>query len=335
MKLATYYRGEENIFCRLVGLDETEFAGYDKIYIFSEQNEMPQLPPAFLRANNIILGGTAFTNGIYRPFENSIIDFTIPRPAIYKEFLKEKYQEGVNSITIGHILDDSYYRMYAGKEKLPIPPVHRHKRFFIYYKQFFYPDLERTIEKIIDRNPSSILRIHPIICETVNQFFSLRGFNKIARSNNIILDTKIPLEDVNYMMKKYKNLFLAEITKTSKVYLPLGGSYISDFQYYKDFIYKLNLLFSFWSQNIPIKIMYIKPRLGLINPIENLELLISKWSGGKKVQTLEERMRKPQTKKDVVIERVQRDLILKYHPSAKNLFDQSYPKLVEGGYWRI
>lgn len=335
MKLATYYRGEQNIFCRLVDLNETEFSGYDKIYIFSEQNQMPILPPTVLHANNIVLGGTAFTNGNYIPFENELIDFTLPRPTIYKDFLKEKYSEGIKSNVISHILDDSYYRMYAGNKKLPIPPVRKNKRFFIYDKDFFYPDWESTLEKIINRNPSSIFRIHPIICNTLTQFFSLRGFNKIARSNDIIIDIRIPLEDVNYMLKKYKNLFLAEIVQSSRIYLPIGGSYISSFQYYKDLIYKLNLLFSFWSQNIPIKTLYIKPKLGITNPIEELELLIGKWSRGRRTKTIEEKIRKPITKKDIVIEAKQRDIVIKHHPSAKNLFIQSYPELVKRGYWRI
>lgn len=44
MKLATYYRQEENHFCRIMSLEETELTSYDKIYIFSEADEYPQLP---------------------------------------------------------------------------------------------------------------------------------------------------------------------------------------------------------------------------------------------------------------------------------------------------
>lgn len=36
MKLATYYKTEENKFCRLLHLDETELTPYDKIFVFSE-----------------------------------------------------------------------------------------------------------------------------------------------------------------------------------------------------------------------------------------------------------------------------------------------------------
>lgn len=94
MKLATYYKVEENKFCRLISLDEQNLDPYEKIYIFSESVRPPQVPEAFKRATNVIYGGSAFTNNKYIPFENSIIDFTIPRTAIYKEFLKEKYDGG-------------------------------------------------------------------------------------------------------------------------------------------------------------------------------------------------------------------------------------------------
>jgi hypothetical protein len=61
MKLATYYKNEENTFCRLIDLKEQELSSYDKIYFFSEQEKYPEIPDAFKRADNIIFGGTAFT----------------------------------------------------------------------------------------------------------------------------------------------------------------------------------------------------------------------------------------------------------------------------------
>lgn len=337
MKLATYYRGEENTFCRLVGLEETELSCYDKIYFFSEADEMPKIPYPFLRTDNVLFGGTAFTNGKYVPFKNDIIDFTIPRPAIYKEFLKDKYRDGIKTKVIEHILDDSYYRLYAGDSKLPIPPVKKGKRFFIYDSEFFYPDWEATIKKIIERSPSSINFIHPIVCHTLAQYFALRQQPKIARTNKIILDTNIPLDDVNYMLNKYKNLFLADIFPTSNICIPLGGSYLSTLQYYIDLKYKLNLLFSFWSKGIEMKISYVKPKLGFTNPIQELELLIEKWtySKSKAEKSINKRIRKPKKKDDIVIEARQRDRFLQFHPNCKDLFDQTYNKLSQGGYWHL
>jgi len=47
MKLAEYYKHEENIFCRIIGLEETELGGYDKIYVFSENDNYITVPDAF------------------------------------------------------------------------------------------------------------------------------------------------------------------------------------------------------------------------------------------------------------------------------------------------
>lgn len=91
MKLATYYKIEKNTFCRLVSLDEKDFNEYDKVYFFSEKDNPPLVPPQFLQADNIVYGGTAFTKRQYIPFEDPIIDHTIPRPAIYQEYLRQKY----------------------------------------------------------------------------------------------------------------------------------------------------------------------------------------------------------------------------------------------------
>ena len=83
MKLATYYKQEENKFCRLINLDESELSNYEKIYIFSESKNFITVPEAFKKATNVIYGGTAFTNNKYVPFTNKIIDYTIPTPGIY------------------------------------------------------------------------------------------------------------------------------------------------------------------------------------------------------------------------------------------------------------
>ena len=335
MKLATYYRNEENTFCRLLSLDEKELSSYDKIYFFSEKEQIPKIPEIFIKSKNVIYGGTAFTKE-YIPFENEIIDYIIPRPAIYKEALKLKYHEGIKSKVIEHTLDDGYYRNYAGNNKLPLSPVHPNQRYFLYDKNFFYPDWEQTIDAISDRRPSSIIRIHPIICTKLSQYFQVRERQKISRLNEIILDINIPLEEVSYMLKHYKNLFLADITSTSNIYLTLGDTLKSHSHYYRDYIYKLNLLYSFWSCNIPIKIKYIQPTIGTINPIENLSKLTETWANGKTKfdKTLTDRTTF-KSKKEVSIERTEKDLLLKFYPSAKDLFSQTYTDIVQRRYWKI
>lgn len=229
MKLATYYKIEENKFCRLISLEEKELSSYEKIYFFSESDIRPIIPEPFLRASNIIYGGTGFTDKVYHPFENSIIDYTIPRPIIYKEYLKQKYEDGVKAKIISHILDDTYYRCYASNNKLPQPPIIKKKRVFLYDREFFYDDWKSIINNIISHSPSSIIRIHPIICSTVKQYFEVRAIDKIARTNEIILDLNIPLNEVDYMLKKYKDAFLADIALNSNVYITLGGTFSTSF----------------------------------------------------------------------------------------------------------
>ena len=334
MKLATYYRIEENNFCRLVSLDEIDLTPYEKIYFFSEISA-PQVPETFLRASNIIYGGCSFTND-YIPFENKLIEYTIPKPSIYKEFLKQKYQDGIKSKIVEHILEDGYYRNYAGEDKLPLPPVLPHRRFYLYDKKFFYPDWEQTIAAIINKKPSSINRIHPIVCNTLTQYFTLRKQLKIARSNEIILDLNIPLNEVDYMLRHYTNLFLADIVPSSKIYLSLGDTLKSNSHYYRDYIYKLNLLYAFWSRGIQIKLKYLPPKMGVTDPIQHLSQLTERWANGRlKINKTLTDITVLKSKKEVPPERQEKDLLLKLHPSAKDLFTQTYTEIVQRRFWKL
>ena len=330
MKLATYYKTEENIFCRIIGLEETELTNYDKIYFFSESEQPIEIPEQFKRAENIIFGGTYFTNE-YKPFTNEIIDYTLPKIGVYKAILKRRYEEGAKPKTIAHILDDGYYRIYAGKNKLPIPPLLSNKRVFLYDKDFFYPDWQETIAQITERKISSIVRIHPIVCKKINDFFLLRKQTKIARTNEIILDLNIPLEEFYYLQKRYEKLLLAEINASSNVYITLGGTFKYSTQYYNDFIYKMNLLYSFWAKNIPIKIKYIYPKVGFINPIQHISLLIEKWtnSNSKMSRTIEDRFSKTKPTE----EQIEYELIINHDKDSLLLFKQTYNKISRGRSW--
>ncbi len=336
MKLATYYKTEKNQFCRLLTLEDQELSSCDKIYFFSELNKNPQIPEHYLRAKNVFYGGTAFTNGVYIPFEEEIIDYTIPKPFIYKEFLKQKYNDGVKARVISHVLDDTYYRNYAGENKLPLPAILPRKRVYLYDRDFFYDDWQETLTKISERSPASIVRIHPIVCRTLTEYFTLRSFQKFSRANEIILDLNIPLDEIYYMLKKYKNQFLADITQSSNIYIVLGGSWPTQMLYFRDFIYKLNLLFSFWSCGIMIKIKFEEPNLGFKNPLINLsQLAESVFNIGyerKKDYSLNSKIDKIK-KNNFCAE--EKKLLLKFHPSAKDLFDQSFNKIVKEGRWRI
>ena len=336
MKLASYYKTEENQFCRLLSLNEQELTSYDKIYFFSEGHSPPQIPKQFLRANNVIYGGTAFTNGEYKPFENSIIDYTLPRVFIYKEFLKQKYDEGLKYNVISHLLDATYYRNYAGDNRLPLPAIIPNKQVLLYDKDFFYPDWQQTIKIISERKPSTIIRIHPIICNTVSQYFSARDFPKISRANEYILDFNIPLNEVKYLLKKYKNLFLADITATSNVFLPVGGSFIINNHYVNDLIYKINLLYCFWSAGIFLKLKFIEPKIGFNNPFYNITKKFCVWTTNINIPKqrnfcFNDKIPK-KIKDNILLE--EKELLQTYYKNINTLFMQSFNNLKKEGAWQ-
>ena len=332
MKLASYYKLEERQFCRLLDLDEENLKAYDKIFLFSEQDRI-MIPDNFKRAKNIIYGGTAFTKKIYLPFENELIDYTLPRTSIYKSFLAEKYKEGIKSKDIDNFLDNTYYRMYAGKNKLPVPAIRNRKRVILYDRDFFYPDWKECLNFISDKNPSKIIRVHPVFCNTLTQFFEVRNFQKFSRGNEIVLDLKIPLEDLNFLFKKYELKFLADINSSSNVFFPFGGSLQGTIQYYQDLIYILNILYSFWSRGIEIKLKFIEPKIGFYNPFINLSKLIEKWSyisvPSKKNAAIINKIKKKS------IEQEQLKEFIKYFPKAEDLFNQTFNDLKDRRYWRI
>lgn len=337
MKLATYYKIEERTFCRLLSLDETELDGYKTIFFFSELATEHKIPPAFLRAKNVIYGGTSFTKGKYIPFENSVIDFTIAKPSIYKEFLKQKYQEGTLTKIISHVLDDSYYRIHAGDNLLPTPPVIAGKRVIIYDRDFFITGWKEKIQEIEARRPSTIVPIHPVFCHKLSDYFSLREEKLFSRRAIIILDLNLPLDEADYMMKRYKTKFMADILLTTPVCLPLGGNFPTSTQYYKDFVYKINLLYKFWSVGIPMKLRYFPPDMVHTNPLDNLERLVTIWSNNayKSELPINERIHHKNSKEVKEATQQEKDLLLSYLPSARDLFDQTYTNLKNGGYWRI
>lgn len=336
MKIANYYRTEENKFCRLIHLDETELEPYEKIYVFSESTAYNEVPEHFKRASNIIYGGTAFTNDVYVPFDNSIIDYTLPHTFIYKEWLKEKNIAGLPIKETLELLDSTYYRYHAGTEILPLPVVHRRKKVYIYDNNLFQTDWRPIIEKILARGPSSINLIHPAKYNKISDFLEVYEHKLIARTTDTYLNLNIPLKETPILMKHYKTRLLATITKSSQIFLSLGGSFYYGTEYLKDLIYKLNLLYIFWSNGIPIKIQYEKPKIGCYNPYANISKLIATWTQGdtKHTKTILERIPKDKSLSDRRPEREQIEAIIKRFPSADTLFRQTTETVKKGGTWK-
>ena len=336
MKLATYYQAEENKFCRIINLTETEFGGYEKIYVFSESKNFITVPEALKKATNVEYGGTAFTNGIYIPFENKLIDYTIARPNIYATFLKERRAQGLADKEIERLLDNSYYRWHAGDDVLPLPAINKRRRLYIYDIDFFQEGWRPIMNRIIERKPTTIQFIHPMRYRKISDFLDVRENSLVAKNQDCFIDLNIPLKETPILMKHYKNRLLAVVMPSSQVYLPLGGSLHYQTDYFRDILYKLNLLYVFWSCNIPMKLKYEEPAFGCYNPLSDLSKLMSTWSQGEtcNYKSIIDRIPKDKKLTEIRPEREQIRVILNRYPSSETLFRQTTETVKKGGFWR-
>ena len=332
MKISSYYVVEERQYCRLLLPGEQDIDAYDMLYCCAEHTDI--FPSHFMQARKLELVGAGFNNGQYKPFSNSLIDFTLPRTTVYKEFLRDKFDVGYEVRDITRFLDSTYYRIMAGDEILPIPAVRHRTPFYIYDTNIFVHVWEKIIKEIKRRYPSKIVCLHPIWCDDIELYFSAIKYG-ISPTSEFILNLGLDLELANSYFKQYTNKMLASILLTSAIYLPLGGTHRTIEEYVNDFVYTLNLLFTFWAHEIPVKIKYLPPAMGAKNPIDLLckkaENVFSLTTSIKRASSLAEQLPKGKTGKEI---REQYDLLCRYCPQANNLFNQSYKGLVERKIWR-
>lgn len=327
MKLATYYK-EQNVHNRLI-LPGEPVGQYEKIFCFSEKP--CTVPDDLKKSFNVIYGGSYFTGGKYVPFENSIIDYTVPQLGVYYPFLK---QYKVEPKIINDFLDNAYYRMGLEPQLYPAPVIQTQHRLYIYdTNPIARDDWQRVFTKLLEHKPSAIYFVHPLYCTSLNQFFALRKFSKISRENEIVLKLNVPPNEVGLMFKKYLHLMLADITVSGKTYLQLGGDYPTVTQYYQDLVYTLNLLYCFWAKGVPMKIKYKEPPFGKITPVDNLSRMIEAWSdisySYKRTTTLNDQFY-------VAMDDVRRKEyanLERNFPSVRNLFNQTYEGLKIRKYW--
>ena len=125
-----------------------------------------------------------------------------------------------------------------------------------------------------------------IVRTTVDEAKKLmEEYEKVSRSNKIILDYYVPLHQFDAYFSKYKLKLLGEITKESNVCVyigkPYGAQAFGEVFYIRNMVYCLNLLFSYYSRNIPIKVEIYEPPLGYQNPFEELYIGIREWANNK------------------------------------------------------
>ena len=162
----------------------------------------------------------------------------------------------------------------------------------------------------------------------MEQFLELRSFTSVSRANDVILDFDFSFSSLDGFLKDNERKFLAEITKTSNVFIPFGAREnvkYTIFSFSRELIDRLNILYGFWAHSIPIKLYYIKPKLGEVNRLEGL-FEKAKTFSIRFDKDLESRM------KGKVKEEYQE--FIKLFPKKHNLFIQTYENISRRGMWR-
>lgn len=277
MKMSAYLKTTQKDEVRLItNLDQA--AACTKVYYFCECT-LDKLPKEVFLQENVELYGDYFEK--LQP----IVEHTLPDITLYNDVIQEKMTNSLLSTSKAlTFLDSFYYKAYGNSgERLPLPPSCPRKRFYLYDKDFLgKEDCWEILDDIVARNPSSIYTTQPIQCHTVKQFFLLREeYEKVSRGNKIILDYFVPLHHFETYFGKYKLKLLGEITKTSDVCIYLGKNYSNNAYgetfYIKNLFYCLNLIFSYWSRNIPIRAEMFYPE-NEINPYADIYSAIRIWT---------------------------------------------------------
>lgn len=304
---------------------------YDKIYFFSEK-ELTDIPTKYYLIDNIEFFGKYFTTEI-----PEMVHYSIPDVSIYNDLIRQRLVEDtVTTKKALEFLDSSYYLAKYNGQNLPLPPTPRQRRMFIYDNDFLsYDDCWTILDKVFQKYPTSVYFINPIQCHNMKQFLYLREeYEKVSRSNEVMLDFYVPPEELEIYFGKYKLKLLGEITKTSNVGIYLGKNYQVNFYgndfYVRNLLYCLNLIFSYYSRNIPIQAKIWEP-VGENNPYYDFYKCLKAWTNHKNYDlVLDEsfsRTKKTQERKDE---------FLKLHPIFKPFFEKSKNDLIKTrGIWRL
>lgn len=329
MKTAAYLKTEQDDLVILI-TDLTNAANYNKVYFFSDK-PLEDLPKEIFLMDNIILYGK------YLDPLPQIIEHMMPDITIYHNVVQTRL---INKITSTNralqFLDSIYYQAYGSKgERLPLPPSSRKKRFYIYDEDFLScEDCWNIFKEIEERIPTGIYTIKPIQCHTIKQFFTLReDYEKVSRANKIILDYYVPLHHFDVYFGKYKLKLLGEITKNSEVYVYLGKNYganaYGEVFYLKNLYYSLNLIFSYWSRNIPIKAeMFIVE--DSVNPYKEIFQALRQWTNHEDYDKTIEGFLNTKKLKPML------DAFINANPAMEIFFNKSKNDLINTrGVWRL
>lgn len=329
MKMAHYIKYYEKKACMLL-TSMSQVINCEKVYFFSNL-PMEDIPSDFFFFDNIEFFGEYLANEITK-----LVQHMRPDISIYKNYIQTRLND--NKIGTGKalsLLDSTYCRVKIDDEVIS-PVVYPKKKIYLYDKDFLAnEDCWSILDKIIKKKPSSIYFVEPLQCHTMKQFLYLREeYEKVSRLNKIILDYFVPLHQFEVYFGKYKMKLLGEITKTSNVCIYLGKSYgaqaYNNTFYSKNLLYCLNLLFSYYSRNIPINTEIYYPKLETDNPYIEIYKAINSWANSRKWDISLKSAFRTKKQKEIL------ELFLTKHPIMEPFFSYSKDKLKETrGIWRI
>lgn len=329
MKFSSYLKSTEKEQIRL--LDNLDQAAACSKVIFTSEKPLDKIDKAAFLLDNCEYYGQYLADKVPRIVEHMPPDITL-----YNESIQERVvKRSISTSTAFSFLDSIYYQAYAENgERLPLPPSATRKRFYIYDNDFFgHEECWDILDEIITRSPSGIYFTQPIQCHTIKQFLTIReDYEKVSRANKIILDYFVPLHHFDIYFGKYKLKLLGEINKNADINIYIGKNYnnnaYNEVFYIKNLYYCLNLIFSYYSRNIPIKVeIYTDEKE--TNPYLFFYKLIRSWVNNKDANmTLAEAIKSSQVKNKI-------DELLNKHSIFNIFLEKSKNDLINTrGVWR-
>lgn len=289
MKMAAYLRKEypnEEFYLvtSMQSLNED-----DVIYYFGDM-EIEDVPKELYLFKNVKFFGKNFER-IPR-----LAEHLRPDPFVYKaEIQKRLADDEISEKKALEFLDSIYYKAFDEEgRRLPLPAFRREK-ICIYDEDFFANEECWTVlDEIIEtRKPSSIIFPRRIVCHNLSSFFKIRkDYPKISRANKFILDFYVPTHQLETYFGRYTTALKGQITNNSDVSIYIGKNYTnnasSEMFYIRNLYYSLNLIFSYFTRQIPISVLVWRESNTLLLH-EDIYTRIAAWANsGKKDITLEE-----------------------------------------------
>lgn len=331
MKLSSYYkRNEPKEHIRLL-TDTSQMMNCDLVYFLSNKL-LEEIPDEIFMTENIKFYGKYLPDDI-----PNLIHHMPPDVSIYNEIVQKRLTDDkIGTAKALSFLDSIYYQAFVNDQLIPVPPMAPKTRVYLYDKDILGNEkCWEVFDSIIKKRPSTICCVEPIQCHTISQFLYLREeYEKVSRANKIILDYYVPPHQFEKYFGKYKLKLLGEITTNSNISIYLGKNYGADSYtstfYIRNIAYCINLLFSYYSRNIPIFSEIYYPPTKELNPYIEIYKAIRSWSNSNNKDLTFEQAFRTKKQKEILQTLIEKNPIFKgFLPYSKNMLIKTK------GMWRV